>query len=274
MKRSEGAGEVPGREAGAFREPLDGQIRVRVLADPLLDLAQGLAAGGLSSELGAELRLITRAPEEDDEMAGDGERGVPAVVFLDQGEREIDACGDSGRGGDLPVADEDRIRIDVHVRIRTSQVGAERPVRRRATAVQQPGLGQQQRAAAHRHDAFRVPGMLPQPVDQGGDGVAGAVATRDEQGVRRPERGQRAVRDEGEPTRGTDRGTVERGDADLVGIPTEAPGSREHLHRAGHVETLHTVEDDDQHGSLRHDADPVRQPRWLQGRKPHSSCHA
>ena len=30
------------------------------------------------------------------------ERGVPAEVLLDQGEREVDAGGDTGGGGDCP----------------------------------------------------------------------------------------------------------------------------------------------------------------------------
>ena len=65
-----------------------------MLGDPLLDLAQWLPSRRLGGELGTELCLAARASEEYDQMAGDGERDIPAVVLLDQGEREVDARGE------------------------------------------------------------------------------------------------------------------------------------------------------------------------------------
>ena len=87
----EGAGEVAGREPGAGGERLDGQVVVGVLGDPLLDLAQRFALRRLRGQLGAELGLVARAPQEDDQVAGDGERGVAAEVLLDEREGEVDA---------------------------------------------------------------------------------------------------------------------------------------------------------------------------------------
>lgn len=87
----EGAGEVAGREPGAGGERFDGEVVAGVLGDPVLDLAQRFAAGGLRGELRTELGLVAGPPQKDDEVAGDGERDLPAEVLLDQGEGEIDA---------------------------------------------------------------------------------------------------------------------------------------------------------------------------------------
>lgn len=89
--RLEGAGEVAGREPGTGGERLHGEVPVGVLADPLLEVAQRLPAGGLGGQLGTELGLVAGAAQKDDQMAGDGEGHVPAEVLLDQGERQVDA---------------------------------------------------------------------------------------------------------------------------------------------------------------------------------------
>ena len=129
---------MAGREPGAGGERLDGEVVARVLGDPLLDLAQWLALGGLGGELRAELGLVARAAQEDDEVAGDGEGDVPAEVLLDQGEREVDARGDPGGRGDLSVAYEDRVRVDLDGRVVAGQLVAVRPVGGRPAAVEQP----------------------------------------------------------------------------------------------------------------------------------------
>ena len=87
-----------------------GQVLVEVVRDPRLELAQRRALGHLRGELRAELRLAARALEEHHEPARDLERHVAAEVLLDEREREVHAGGDAGRGDDVAVADEDRIR--------------------------------------------------------------------------------------------------------------------------------------------------------------------
>jgi hypothetical protein len=61
-------------------------------------------------------------------MPGDEQRRVAAVVLLDQGEGEVDAGGDTGRGGDRAVPYEDRLRIDVDVREPAGEGAADGPV--------------------------------------------------------------------------------------------------------------------------------------------------
>lgn len=194
-----------------------------MFADPLLDLTERFAPGCLRGQLRAELGLVAGASEKDDEVPGDGQCRVPAVVLLDQGEREIDARGDSGGGGELPVPHEDRIRVDVHGGVRPGQVVADGPVRGDPMAVQQSGRGEQQCPRADGDDALGARGVLAQPVGQPGVGVAGAPAAGDQQGVRVVGIGQGAVRDEGEAAGGTDGGTVDGGRTDPVRLPRTCP---------------------------------------------------
>lgn len=150
---AEGAGEVARGEAGAGGERLHGQVVGRVLGDPALHLPQGIAAGGLRGELGAELGLVARPAQEHHQVAGDGQGGVPVQVLLDQGQREVDARGDAGRGGDVAVTDVDGVRLDRDGRVVAGQLGAVAPVGGDPAAVQQARPGQQDRPRADRDQA-------------------------------------------------------------------------------------------------------------------------
>ena len=69
----------------------NGEVGVEVLGDPVLELAQRLALGGLRRELRAELRLAARALHEHDEPARHLQCRLAAEVLLDQREREVHA---------------------------------------------------------------------------------------------------------------------------------------------------------------------------------------
>jgi hypothetical protein len=66
-----------------------------MLANPHLELADRLAVGGLSHQLGAVLRLATRSLEEHDEFAGHGQGDLTSVILLDQRQGEVHPCGDA-----------------------------------------------------------------------------------------------------------------------------------------------------------------------------------
>ncbi len=155
-----------------------------MVGDPALHLAQRLAVRELSGQLGAELSLVARAAQEDDEVAGDLQGRVTAEVVFDQGQREVDAGGHPGRGGDVAVADEDRVRIHGQAGIPGSQCVAVGPVGGHPPPAEQAGLGQQERAGADRHQA-RGPGCaFPEPADEVRVGPAGSLSPGHDQHIR------------------------------------------------------------------------------------------
>lgn len=232
--------------------------------DPVLDPAQWFADGGLRAELGAELGLVARAPQEHDEMTGDGERHVPSVVLLDQGEREIDARGDTCRRREPSVADEDRVRVDPHRRVRPGERLADGPVGGDPMAVELAGLGEQQGAGAHRHQLPGTRAVGADPLDESRVGCPRSGASRHEEQIGLRGVRERAVRDEREAAGAADRRAVQRSGAQIVGDPGESGGSGEDLRRAADVEALDTLEEDDEHGSLLHVGNPCRTARWPQ----------
>src|SRR5688572_8962923 len=78
------AGEVSRAHRHAACERGDGEIRVRVVDHPRLQIAERLALGRLRGELGAELRLPAGAAEKHDELTRDLERELTTVVLLDE----------------------------------------------------------------------------------------------------------------------------------------------------------------------------------------------
>jgi hypothetical protein len=66
----------------------------------------------------------------------------------------------------VPVLDVDRIGLDAHLRMALLQVLARAPVRGRAPAVEQPGLGQHQRAGAHRGEPSHARRHAREPGEQ------------------------------------------------------------------------------------------------------------
>ena len=183
----EGPGELPRGQAGLAGQRLHRQVRGRVVGDPPLHVAQRLPVGQLPGELGAELGLVARAAQEHHQVPGDVERRVPAEVVFHQGQREVDPGGDAGRGGDVPVPDEDRVRIDADLRVLRGQRTAVGPVGRHPPSVEQPGLGEQEGARAHRDQALRLAAVRPQPPDQFGVGPPRSLSPGHDQQVRAQE---------------------------------------------------------------------------------------
>jgi hypothetical protein len=93
-----------------------------------------------------------------------GEAG--AAVFLDPAERQVDAGRNAGAGVDVAVLDPQRLVLDPDTRMPRRQLAAELPVRGRATAIQQAGLGQQERPDTHRAQPPHVGCLLTQPRGQ------------------------------------------------------------------------------------------------------------
>jgi hypothetical protein len=273
----EGAGELARRQAGPLGQRLDRQVGRRVLGDPLLHLAERLPLRELGGELRAELRLAAGAAQEHDQLAGDGEGGVAAEVVLDQGEREVDAGRDPGRGGEGAVLDVDRVGIDGDVRVLGGEVVAALPVGGDRPPGQQPGLGQQERAGADRRQPPRPGRVAPQPADQVRVAAAGAFPAGDDHQVRRvPDGGQVGVGQQAEPAGGPHGGAAEAGGGDrvpgrAVTVGALPAGGAEHLQRPGDVEALHAVEQDNQHGL--HVCQSGWLTSWQQGRKTHLFRH-
>src|SRR5438093_956586 len=146
----EHAREVPLAHRHLGGEGGHGEIRVEVIGDPGLQLAQRVAVGRLHGELGAELRLAAGALQEHDQLAGDAERELAPVVLLDEREGQVHAGGDAGRGVDAAVVQEDRVALDGDLRVPPRQLVAHQPVRGGPPAVEQPGLGQEEGPTADR----------------------------------------------------------------------------------------------------------------------------
>src|SRR5580704_1123534 len=107
----EGPGELPRGQAGLAGQRLHRQVRAGMVGDPPLYLTERLPVSQLPGELGAELGLVTRPPQEHHQMPGDVQGRVAAEVVFYQGQREVDPGGDARRGGDVPVPDEDRVLL-------------------------------------------------------------------------------------------------------------------------------------------------------------------
>src|SRR3990170_1981637 len=95
-----------------------------------------------------------------------------AEIFLDHGERQVDASADAGRGPDPPVLDKDRIRLDANFWKAVRQSWTVAPMRRGALAVQGAGPGQRERSETngrpppsrgqHLRNPLHQDGVLPQ----------------------------------------------------------------------------------------------------------------
>ena len=129
----EAAGEAARAHRGPTGEHGDGEVLVEVVGQPALQLGDRVGAGGPGGELRAELGLAAGAAHEDDQPAGDGVGELGAVVVLDEGEGEVDAGGDAGRGPAVAVADVDAVGVDLHLGV------ARRRAARRPTSAWSPG---------------------------------------------------------------------------------------------------------------------------------------
>jgi hypothetical protein len=81
-------------------------------------------------------------------------------------DRRVEDGDDAGGGPDAVLLNEDRIVIHLDGREQRAQPIAHGPVGRRAPAVQQAGLGQQEGAAAYRRGAPRQMSVVGDPANQ------------------------------------------------------------------------------------------------------------
>ncbi|GAA1073072.1 hypothetical protein GCM10009663_11190 [Kitasatospora arboriphila] len=109
------------------------------------------------------------------------------MVLGDHGEGEVHAGGDAGAGPEAAGADEDRVGVDLGLRVFGGEFGGEVPVRGGRPARQQAGRGEQQCAGADAADPGGPAGGGAQPVGDGGvdpgdgravGGVDGGAASR------------------------------------------------------------------------------------------------
>ena len=151
--------------------------------DQILGPADRLVAGPPAPHRRGELALCAGPAEEHHQPAGDGLGDLDAVVVLDERQRHVDAGGDAGRRPHVAVAGPDRIGVDVDVRVLGGEPRRSRPVRRGPPAVEQPGGGEDERAAADADDPPGPTGQLPDGGDQlgvGGRRVDAGPARHDE----------------------------------------------------------------------------------------------
>ena len=115
------------------------------------------------------------------------------------------------------------------------------PVSGHATPVEQPGLGEDERAATDRRDPVGLGGGCGHPVDQAAVGPRRihALTTHDQQrpGTARIQARHRALRVDRQPRVRADRTRLRGHDRELVS------GLTEHLERAGHIESVEAIED-------------------------------
>src|ERR1700738_848411 len=98
------AREMAGAHTNTLGERFDSKVFAKVLEHPYLKLAQWLRGDGLMRKHVAVLCLSARTYKEHDEETRDLESCFVPVIFFDQGEREVDAGGDTCRCVDRAVA--------------------------------------------------------------------------------------------------------------------------------------------------------------------------
>ncbi|GAA3148113.1 hypothetical protein GCM10020001_084320 [Nonomuraea salmonea] len=188
----------------------------------------------------------------DHEAAGDVPGQAVAVVAGDEGERQVHAGQHAGRRPHVAVLDVEGVGVDVHAGVAAAQVVGDEPVRGGAAAVEQPGLGEQERAAAHRRRtprAPREPGDLPDERGVGQPLGYGGPARHQQRVHGLGDLGERPGHDR-HPVARRDVAAGDRPHLDLIGVAADQGRGAEDVGRPGHVEQLETGEDDDEDSSL------------------------
>ena len=234
---AEAAGEVAGAHVCPLRQRLHGEVGRQALHGEALDVAQRVALGRLGGEGGAELRLVGRSAQEEDEVTGDRQRRLPAQVVLDEGEREVHPGGHPGGGPDVTVADEDRLGVDADAGVATGELGRRDPVSRCAAVVEQTGGGEGEGPGADGGDAAGAAGAGGDPVEHGAVAAErlAAGAAGDQEGVDpRGDLFHGAVGQQGEAAGGPHGLTVGRDDLNAVGgAASRSTGPRRRAVRSG-----------------------------------------
>jgi hypothetical protein len=108
-----------------------------------------------------------------------------AVVFFDEGEGEVDSCGDAGGGVDAAVAEVDWVGFDVNGGELAGEAVAEVPVGDGVASVEKAGGGEGEGSGADGGYAAGASGGFGDPGEVGGVVGAGfgSGAAGDEEGV-------------------------------------------------------------------------------------------
>jgi hypothetical protein len=211
--------------------------------------------GGLNRELMTELGLPAGTPHEHYEPARNRCRNVVTEVFLDEGKGEIDARGHACRRPNVSVSHVDRIGFDLDLWKALREVGAEGPVRGRATTIEKSGAREYKSSGADRGQPARA-----RRNSSDGSNDAGALACLSSASpagqhqsvdVNPPATSERGVREDRQPALGANR--VARDADDRWSIPrASAPRTVQdlvrkgkHLERANYVQRVARIERDD-----------------------------
>src|SRR6266550_5357694 len=147
------AREVASAHTNALGERFDGKVFAKVLQHPYLKLAQWLRGDSLMREHVAVLRLSARTHKEHDKEARNLESCFVSVIFLDQGEREVNAGSDPCRRVNGAVAQIDRLGPHNNVWVFPGETVAEVPVRNRLLSIEKTCFCKKKCAGADRCDA-------------------------------------------------------------------------------------------------------------------------
>ena len=210
--------------------------------------ADGSRVGALGGELGAELRLVARPLRTNTTSQRAIARAhLGAEVVLDQGQRQVDPGGDTGRGPHVAVADEDRVGVDGHRRVPRGQLGAPGPVGGRAAAVEQAGPARR-KAPVHTDVTRRARGRAlaaaTSAVVRGPRGAPAPPATTSVSIGPRPRPAPSSRAPDRSPLA---RCRPRRGERNGVGAGPQGARTGEHLRRPDGIERLAALEDDDDH---------------------------
>ena len=148
----EGAGKMPRAHAGLFGEVFHRQRCIEMFARPDQEFSEA-AARRFQFQQRRELRLAAAAAVIEHELARGLLRDLLAKILGHHGERQIDAGSDAGRTPDVAVADEDLVRLQLHLGIGGKKMRCTPPMRGGAAAVEQAGFGKDVGAGADAGDA-------------------------------------------------------------------------------------------------------------------------
>ncbi len=251
---AEHAGEVARAHVHPRRQAFDVEVLAEMLGDPLDQVGEAFAAAGLAGEQLAELRLPARPLHEHHHVPRHLHGAGMAVVFLEQGQHQVDAGGDAGGGPELAVVDEDRVFFNHQFGMAAAQFLAVFPVGGDTAPRQQAGGGEHESAGADRADAPRGGGGGADPVEQLVvlHRLVAAGAAADDEGVDAARVRQR-LGQHGEAGAGVEQAALARDHAHgvgrLLGAAEQHVVGGEHLHGAGDVQQQRVLVGEDHHGA-------------------------
>ncbi len=219
----EDAGELPVADVGVGREVGDGERCGDVAHDVVAHILDAPGRGDLLQRH-AELALSAGPFQIHHELPGHPRRRRLAEVVGDEGEGEVEAGADARAGPHVALADEDRVGVDLDLRMLVGELPRGRPVGGGALAVEQPGGGQHVRPDADGRDPPGPCREPPHPLHHRGIGerpdpapIVDLDRAGHDQGVDAP-RGQRVEGGVGEHT-----------DTGGGGDRVHGPGGEDHL---------------------------------------------